>query len=51
MKSVSALNLMFRLTVRILQPNNLLLAVQKLGSLEMTLLYSFADNPIIKLGQ
>ena len=38
------------LIVRILQSYNLLLAAQYLYSLEMTLPYSFADNPIIKLG-
>ena len=48
-RCVSASNLIPRLTVRILQSNNLLLATQKLGSLEMTLPYRFADNPIIKI--
>ena len=47
---VSASNLITTLTVRILQSNNLLIAIQSLGSLEMTLPYSFADDPIIKLG-
>ena len=47
---VSASNLITTLTVRILQSNNLLLATQSLGSLEMTLPYDFADDPIIKLG-
>ena len=47
---VSASNLITTLTVRILQSNNLLIATQSLGSLEMTLPYSFADDPIIKLG-
>ena len=48
---VSALNIIPRLTVRILESNNLLLAAQLLGSLVMTVPYSFAGNPIIKLGQ
>ena len=47
---VSASDLITTLTVRILQSNNLLLATQSLGSLEMTLPYGFADDPIIKLG-
>ena len=44
---VSASNLIPRLKARILQSNNLLLATQSLGSLEMTVRYSFANNPII----
>ena len=46
----SASNHIPMITVRILQSNNLLLANQQLGSLKMTIPYSFADNPIIKLG-